>query len=352
MRTTPAETQAAGGKCPGLREDADDRRAAPGRPAGRPARGLPRARGGRVHLVRAAAGDPGRDRRRRPEVQVRHRPGHRAGGAVRARAVHPRRRAADDLAAGAPSIVAEAIGRLRRGDVRREAGYDGVYGTIRLFDPGELAGAALFDLPRASRKPRGRGGQRSATRPAPRAGRGTSAGRVRRTAGSAGPRSGRVGCALTRCPGPRAARDRHPRRRPAAGGGGPGAGKTRVLTHAIAHRIGNGLPPERCLAVTFTRRARDELRERLAALLGAETADQVTVATFHSLGLLILRDLGLEDRVDLDDPDGFDAVAHAPAGAARATIRRSRPGTGPGGRTCSSTSTRTWTSSSTGCCGC
>ena len=62
-----------------------------------------------------------------------------------------------DLAAGAPSIVAEAIGRLRRGDVRREAGYDGVYGTIRLFDPGELAGAALFDLPRASRKPRAAG---------------------------------------------------------------------------------------------------------------------------------------------------------------------------------------------------
>ena len=54
----------------------------------------------------------------------------------------------DDLAAGAPSIVAEAIARLRRGEVRREAGYDGVYGTIRLFDPDELAGAALFDLPR------------------------------------------------------------------------------------------------------------------------------------------------------------------------------------------------------------
>ncbi len=60
----------------------------------------------------------------------------------------------DDLAAGAPSIVAEAIGRLRRGDVRRDAGYDGVYGTIRLFDPEELAGAALFDLPRTPRKQR------------------------------------------------------------------------------------------------------------------------------------------------------------------------------------------------------
>src|SRR5215475_13114151 len=57
----------------------------------------------------------------------------------------------DDLAAGAPSIVAEAIGRLRRGEVHREAGYDGVYGIIRLFDPVELAGAALFDLPRTSR---------------------------------------------------------------------------------------------------------------------------------------------------------------------------------------------------------
>jgi superfamily I DNA/RNA helicase len=71
---------------------------------------------------------------------------------------------------------------------------------------------------------------------------------------------------------------------------GPGAGKTRVLTHAIAHRIGAGLPPERCLAVTFTRRARDELRDRLAALLGADVAGRVTVATFHGLGLLILRE--------------------------------------------------------------
>jgi len=44
----------------------------------------------------------------------------------------------DDLAAGAPSIVAEAIARLRRSEVRREAGYDGVYGTIRLFRPGRV----------------------------------------------------------------------------------------------------------------------------------------------------------------------------------------------------------------------
>ena len=93
-----------------------------------------------------------------------------------------------DLAAGAPSIVAEAIGRARRGDVRREAGYDGVYGTIRLFDPGELAGAALFDLPRASRKPRAAG----------------PAGAVGAAAGAAGaPRAGPSAFPRKRRPSPR-----------------------------------------------------------------------------------------------------------------------------------------------------
>jgi DNA helicase II / ATP-dependent DNA helicase PcrA len=208
----------------------------------------------------------------------------------------------DDLAAGAPSIVAEAIGRLRRGDVRREAGYDGVYGTIRLFDPGELAGAALFDLPRAPRKPRAAGPAGvSAETPA--------------TADGHDSERGPAGSAAR--PGPDSL-DPEQRAIVTHDGGpllvvaGPGAGKTRVLTHAIAHRIGHGLPPERCLAVTFTRRARDELRERLAALLGEAAAAQVTVATFHSLGLLILRELGLEDRVDLDAPDGFDQLLTVP----------------------------------------
>jgi DNA helicase II / ATP-dependent DNA helicase PcrA len=213
----------------------------------------------------------------------------------------------DDLAAGAPSIVAEAIGRLRRGDVRRDAGYDGVYGTIRLFDPGELAGAALFDLPRAPRKPR--------------AGRTASAGSAGVSAETPTAAEGHdsdhgsTGSAGDSRP---SALDPEQHAIVTHDGGpllvvaGPGAGKTRVLTHAIAHRVGNGLPPERCLAVTFTRRARDELRGRLAALLGEAAAAQVTVATFHSLGLLILRDLGLEDRVDLEAPDGFDQLLTLP----------------------------------------
>jgi superfamily I DNA/RNA helicase len=99
---------------------------------------------------------------------------------------------------------------------------------------------------------------------------------------------------------------------------GPGAGKTRVLTHAIGHRVGGGLPPERCLAVTFTRRARDELAERLAALIPG-AAGEVTVATFHGLGLLILREqckrLGLDAGLKVaDEPTRLAVLRQLAAG--------------------------------------
>jgi DNA helicase II / ATP-dependent DNA helicase PcrA len=193
----------------------------------------------------------------------------------------------DDLAAGAPSVVAEAIARLRRGEVRREAGYDGVYGVIRLFDPDELAGAALFDLPKVPRKPRP-AAVAAAETPSADGGHAEPA-----ASGQAPGLDPEQHAIVTHEGGPLLVV------------AGPGAGKTRVLTHAIAHRVGNGLPPERCLAVTFTRRARDELRDRLAALLGADAAAQVTVATFHGLGLLLLREqrklLGLDDDPKVAD---------------------------------------------------
>ena len=71
---------------------------------------------------------------------------------------------------------------------------------------------------------------------------------------------------------------------------GPGTGKTRTLTHRIAYLCAElGVYPEHCLAITFTRRAAEELRTRLDGLLGP-VAEDVTVATFHSLGLTILRE--------------------------------------------------------------
>ena len=70
---------------------------------------------------------------------------------------------------------------------------------------------------------------------------------------------------------------------------GPGTGKTRTLTHRIAVQIAaHGAAPQACLALTFTRRAAQEMRDRLAVLLPAQ-ASGLTITTFHGLGLAILR---------------------------------------------------------------
>jgi DNA helicase-2/ATP-dependent DNA helicase PcrA len=71
---------------------------------------------------------------------------------------------------------------------------------------------------------------------------------------------------------------------------GPGAGKTRVITHRIAHLIQDrGTDPGRVLALTFTNKAADELRSRLIELIGPGAADRVQAHTFNSFGASLLR---------------------------------------------------------------
>jgi DNA helicase-2/ATP-dependent DNA helicase PcrA len=286
----------------------------------------------------------------------------------------------DDVRRAGGDLLAEAIGRLRRGTVIRDAGYDGEYGVIRLFEPGELRregkmavgllgapdDSGLFDLPETAD---------AITRTAPAASRASSASAA---SGASVPATSPIPDAPASSPAPaeppwtpaahatpvppapapaadepgpplegqqdileavealnagdaqenldaqegleagerlgaaQAAAQGARRGVPAAGvldgldpdqraaaahpGGplliiaGPGTGKTRTLTHRIAHLVGErGVAPEECLAITFTRRAAEEMRERLQALLPGP-ADRLTVATFHSLGAQILRE--------------------------------------------------------------
>ena len=196
----------------------------------------------------------------------------------------------EDIARAGSPLLAEAITRLRAGRVICDAGYDGEYGVIRLFEENEIkrltAGSLLFDAPIARRKAAEPEKPNAASRAAVDDGETAPARpRLRLVHGQGSePASGIL-----------AALDEDQRAAAEAVDGpllilaGPGAGKTRVLTYRIAHLVAErGAAAENCLAITFTRRAAAEMRERLARLLPAGT--EVPVHTFHSLGLTILRE--------------------------------------------------------------
>ncbi|MBP8780552.1 MAG: UvrD-helicase domain-containing protein [Alicycliphilus sp.] len=98
---------------------------------------------------------------------------------------------------------------------------------------------------------------------------------------------------------------------------GAGSGKTRVITHKIAHLIEKGLAPRRIAAITFTNKAAAEMRERAAGLIG-RAAKEVLVCTFHALGVRMVREdghmLGLKPSFSILDQDDVTSILKDCAG--------------------------------------
>jgi len=105
---------------------------------------------------------------------------------------------------------------------------------------------------------------------------------------------------------------------------GAGSGKTRVITFRIAHLLEQGIPPTAICAMTFTNKAAEEMRERVAGLVNDRAvARKLTIGTFHALGLQILR----SERKALGLPRGFVVYDQSDQlGAVREALRSMRDG--------------------------
>ncbi len=191
-----------------------------------------------------------------------------------------------EIASSAGPLAAEGIRRARLGEIAWEAGFDGEYGKPILFAPGErerfTGEKALFEFPSGKEEARllPRGVSLAAEGefplpPPPPGGKGPG----KALPGILDPRQRAV---VEAPPGPLLVQ------------APPGSGKTRTLVARIAARLESGIPPERIVVVTFTRKAAGEIRERLAALpgLGGEAA-RVRAGTIHSLCRNLLEEEGL-----------------------------------------------------------
>ncbi|MGB5049307.1 MAG: UvrD-helicase domain-containing protein, partial [Caldilineaceae bacterium] len=226
----------------------------------------------------------------------------------------------EDIDAAGGPLLAEAVRRMRAGDVQAQAGYDGEYGVIRLFrdeadrlatvQGGLFRGEEISTQRRGDAKPQrekdsGLTGEEepptSAPSPHPLPVKERSAPFIPE---SHSPTS--VAEWLAALNDAQRAAATHTGS-PLVIVAGPGTGKTRTVTVRLAWLVqARGVAPASILAITFTNKAAAEMRERLVHLLGEATASATTVCTFHALGALLLREyahaIGLaEDFVILDE---------------------------------------------------
>ena len=195
----------------------------------------------------------------------------------------------EDAEREGPPLFGEALRRMRAGEVKRIAGFDGEYGIVRVFDEEErkrLLAQTNFAFAGAAPKPK------AAKEAAPAPPKRSAKKEV--ISGPTGDDTGQA-AVIEHGLGPMIVV------------AGPGAGKTRTLVERIARLIDQvGVEPASITAITFTRKAAGELRERLLAAVGPR-AEAVSAMTFHAFGLSLLR----EHAAAAGLPTGFRVLDEA-----------------------------------------
>ncbi|MDR2743533.1 MAG: UvrD-helicase domain-containing protein [Treponema sp.] len=244
-------------------------------------------------------------------------------------------------------LLASAVTRMRSGDVSVTPGYDGEYGVIRAFPPGEkaiLAGEpGLFD---------GQNGWPGFGQPGPQPPKTKGAApkekplkketpvKRNRTAGREP--EGQAGVESTARPGAGSSfvPDRDQEEAVSYGGryaliiAGPGTGKTATLAARITRLIREGRDPSSILALSFTVKAAGELRERIVRMVSDEAAAGitagdtagitagVTAATFHSFCCALLR----EQPPGMGVPENFTVLSESGRDEILEEILKAAPG--------------------------
>lgn len=198
----------------------------------------------------------------------------------------------DGISKAYSPLLGEGISRLRAGKVIKHPGYDGEYGVIRLFEPDELARKSFINLKldinlppqkTTETQPSKKADlQKDITTPAQHTEK-----KHEQTNSSSSFDEAQE----------HAIKNENNQLIITAG---PGAGKTTVLTRRIAYLISQkNVPPESCLAITFTKKAAGEMRERLKKLL-PEDFNKINIHTFHSLCFSILKQNYQQAGLDKD----------------------------------------------------
>ncbi len=185
-----------------------------------------------------------------------------------------REQSLEEINRQAGALVAEAIDRMRKGRVDAQPGYDGEYGIIRLFKEGErekiMKADTLFNVP-ANQSAEATPVYEKIKPP-----------RKKKTTIREQPAEYGLNAEQQQAVQHRGA--------PLIIQAGPGTGKTRTVTHWLADLVQNSpIAPQSILAVTFTNKAAQEMRERLAAMLGEQVSRDMCITTFHAFGLDLLR---------------------------------------------------------------